>query len=212
MLLVLALLPKTGDSLPASAANKCCQLAINLAGGTYSLKLVLSGKLPQVCSNCSAVHHGPGNAQQSPNHFPATVDESDEISRWRQRTMEGNAGGDDTGEEDREEKWQRKRRRYSGGAFVPEACVELANGMDDILDSSTAGERLSAQGELADGQSRGGARAKLERYACSLGRQARLLLACDAAASHPQLHRALAPLAPPAAVRASRHLLDWPLT
>jgi hypothetical protein len=165
MLLMAALLPKTGDSLPgASAANKCCQLAINLAGGTYPLKLVLSGKLPQVCSDCSATHHGPDNSHQFPDHIPATVDERDEIAAWRLRTMDGNVG-DDTGVEDREEKWQRKRRRYSGGVFMPEASGELATGMEESLDSSTAGDRLSAQaqGGLADGQSRGGARAKVER-------------------------------------------------
>jgi len=159
LLLTVALLPRTGDSLPST---KCCQLAINLAGGTYPLKLVLSGKLPQVCSDCSATHHGSGNSQQSHDHLPATVDERDEIASWRLRTMEG-TGVEEPGVEDRAEKWQRKRRRYSGGVFMPEASVEFANGMEDSLDSSTAGEKLSAQGDMSDGQSRGGARAKVER-------------------------------------------------
>jgi hypothetical protein len=240
-LLVAAFLPGSGDRASgreliqplrgggaAASEKRCCQLAINLAGGTYPLKLVLSGRIPQVCANCSAEHQGaaagPSDAGQPPGPrivaiehgvpVTATTAEGDEIAAWRPRTVDGlgdSADGSAGGELP-----QRKRRRFAGGVFVPEAHAELArSGPEEESDGAcAAGAPPSPDaGPGEDGASRAGAsaaRSRVEQYACALGRMARLLAALDAAASDPGVQQALAPLLPRTKEEAdARSLAAW---
>jgi len=161
---IMILLAMPGCSLSVSpSADMCCQYSLTQAGMPCPLKMILEGKLPQVCTRCSELDFG--GAEHKELQLVSRGSAATVSSSHGQHRRGGQAGG----------------RRRPRSVFVADRRVSGDEGKD------TAGHTQNDEMNESAKRRKSAKRIEAAMYAASLKEALRPLVRADMSAQDPAL-------------------------